>query len=254
MSDVLDLEDFGDEQSLAGHDYPEPGQYHFVITEVDDSRTQMNAIKVTFTALSGTVEGQANKRFDENFWDPDPGSKDGGKFAKKKLARLAMAGGLILPNALGKRVEIDWQDLKFRQVKAAIVPYERKGKNNDRVYKGVELDGLGIWGPHDPAAEHIPVDEDAIQMARDLGQPNLRAASAAEEQKTPADPKEAMRQKAAAAKGANGAGGASGGGTGPTTTPTKPAEGTAPKSSASSSAASAANPAAAAKKDPYANL
>ncbi len=250
MADVLDLEEFGDERSLEGNDFPDPGQFHLVITEVDDSRSKGNFIKPVFTVLNGTVDGQANKRFDEAFWDPDPGHVDGGKFAKKKLARLAMATGLITPGSLGSRVEIDWQDLKFRQLKAAVRPYTRDSKG--KTYKGVEIDGLEIWGPHDPAAEHIPVDEDAIQMARELGQTNLKAVATKEEKK-PVDPKEAMRQKAAAAKGATG-GGTTGGttGGGATTTPAKSAEGSAAKPASTST--SAANPAAAAKKDPYANL
>ena len=189
MAESIDLTDFESESDLSGYDYPAEGQYHLVVHEVDDSRDKANAVYVGFTVLGGTTPRQVNKQFTERFADPDPSQKDGGKFCRKRQAKLLLATGVLTPAALGKaNVSYDWQDMMFKQCKAAVTNYERKGTGDkaDKVYRGAQIDGLDMWGPLDPVAEHIPHDQEAIAMARDAGQANVVSVMGAAKPESPA--------------------------------------------------------------------
>lgn len=172
MNDVVDLSDFETEDDLAGYEYPADGQYHLVVSAVDDTRDKVDAVKVTFYVLAGTTAGQAGKDFEEAFWDPSPDNKDGGKFARKRRAKVLLASGVITPQNLGQALEVDWKALLNKQIKAAVATYERKGKDG-KTYRGAQLEALDMWGPLDPAAQHIPQDEEALIMAQQAGQANV---------------------------------------------------------------------------------
>lgn len=164
MTNELDFSEFGSEEDLRGFDYPAAGTYHLAITGVDDAPVGVDAIKVTFEILAGTVDNQAGKSFTETFWMPSESSKDGGKFAKKRLARFGIASGVIDPAALGRRVQIDWQDACGRQIVAKLNNYARDGKDGKH-YKGAEINGLDIWSVAAPEVDAIPKDTEALAMA-----------------------------------------------------------------------------------------
>jgi hypothetical protein len=218
MPYAMDLTEYKTTDDLAAADYPLPGGYHLVVNKFEDGPNGLDAMKVEFIVLAGTAEHQINKRFEETLFYPSPDSRDGGKFARKKLARLALATGLITVGQLGQQVSINWEDIIYRQLKANVRPYERK--KDGKTYKGAEIDGLDIFGPLDEEVAHIPVDAAALQMARDAGQVNC----------LPPNPTGGERPNPAAK---------------PAATPAKPVPTAAPAKAAGAPAAGA---------DPYANL
>lgn len=171
MSESINLSDFKSESDLSGYDYPEKGQYHLAVTEVDASRSKDKAIFVSFVVVAGNPAGQENKVFRERFGDPAASHKDGGKFAVKRQAKLLLATGILKPDDLGKEVNINWADLFERQLKASVVTYERK--DGDKTFRGAQIDGLSMWGPCDTDAEHIPSNEDCLNVARRMRQSNV---------------------------------------------------------------------------------
>lgn len=164
MTSEMDFTEFGSEEDLRGFDYPAPGTYHLAVTGVDETPKNVDGLKFTLEVLNGTVEGQASKSFAETFFFPSPESKDGGKFAKKRLAKFALAVGIINPTALGSRVQIDWQEASGRQLVAKVENYMRKG-NDGREYKGAQISGLDMWRIDAPEVEAVPKDQEALAMA-----------------------------------------------------------------------------------------
>lgn len=231
MSQFLDTSDFPDEESTKGFDYPIPGQYHAVVNNVDEAPTGFDGMKVEFIMLAGTGEHQINKRFEEAFFWPRSDAKDGGKFARKRLARLALATGLITPAQLGTQVEIDWEAMKYRQLKLSVTHYERT--KDGKTYKGAQVEGLEMYGPLDPTMAHVPCDPEAIAMARDAGQCNVQLPVS---QQKPSANGAANPVKPAATKPTTGTGGA------------------APKTPPAQQQKPASPPAPAAGSDPYAGL
>lgn len=217
---TLDMTDYKTPEDLKGNDYPGDGQFHVVVNRVDDSHEKIDGLKVEFYVLAGTVEHCTGKRWEEAFFWPNQDAKDGGKFARKRLAALAFATGLVTPADLGKQVEINWPDMLYRQLKLAVRSYSRT--KDGKTYRGAEIDGMGIWGPLDEEAAHIPIDPNALQMAKDAGQANCQAAS----------PTPAARPNPVAKPSA----------TKPAATPSKPAPAAAPASPAPSNKAPAADP------------
>lgn len=167
MSTDLDLSDIADEQDLQGFDYPKAGQYHVAIEVVDESREKSDAMRVLFHVLAGTVPNQAGKSFFERFGDPNESHKDGGKFARKRLAKLGLATGLIRPESLGQKVAVNWQDLVGRQCVVAVKEYSREGTNSSgekQAYSGAEVDGLHLYGVRDAAVKDVPKDAEMLAL------------------------------------------------------------------------------------------
>src|SRR5574343_354963 len=167
MSMEMDFSDYGSEEEMDSGGYPKSGQYHAAVLDVDDDPEGIEAIKVEFEVLAGTVPHQDGKQFTETFWRPNANHKDGGKFAAKKIYRFLKAVGLADEKALGRKVSIDWQAAKGMQLVVAVEEYERKGadkKGNQRTYKGAQIEGLNIYPVDDPEVAAVPKDETALAM------------------------------------------------------------------------------------------
>lgn len=170
----FDASDVSSVDDLKGFQSVEAGQYHLVVVDVDESREKSNAIVVKFAVLAGTTSGQENRTFKDFFNDPNPDSKDGGKFARNRRLKLLLAAGIITPEHLGKPFNVDWQWLMERQLKAAVKIRETEDKNDStKKYQNPQIDGLSMWGPLDEEAKHIPHDNACIEAAVRAGQVNV---------------------------------------------------------------------------------
>lgn len=166
---TLDMTDVhGDDDLKAGNQGPVDGVYHLYVDGVDESREKVDALKLKFVVLKGTVAGQEGRSFTETFFDPKPGQKDGGTFCRKRLIRLAKALGLITPANYGQKVAINWQDATYRQCVAGVETYERE--SNGKKYTGSQVAnaGMDLWGPRDDEAAGCPLDEDALKAAAEV--------------------------------------------------------------------------------------
>ena len=162
-AEVCDFSDFPSEDVLKGYGYPSPGQYHLVVQNVDDTRDRVGGIQVTFQVLTGNVANQQGKTFRDTFFDPDPSHKDGGKFARKRMAAFLLVAGVIAREQLGTRVQIDWQQAVGRQLVAKVTEYKREG-GNGKTYTGAQIDGLRMHQVTDPAVAEVPMDDEALQL------------------------------------------------------------------------------------------
>ena len=111
FSDTLDLEGIDSEDDLRGYDYPKEGNYHLVVSSIDDSREKVNAIKPEFQVLAGDHPTEVGKAFVDTFWDPDISLKDDPGSAWKYRAAVKQraasgasqtggrAGAISLPNS-----------------------------------------------------------------------------------------------------------------------------------------------------------
>jgi hypothetical protein len=180
MSDTLDMTELNSADDVKGYDYPLAGGYHLAVSEVDASREKSNAVFVTFTVLAGKPDGQQNKVFRERFADPSKSHKDEGKFALKRQVALLLATGVLTPADLGKKVNVDWNTLLERQLKAMVKNYDREDKDDkNKRHRGAEIDGLSMWGPCDADAHHIPANDICLDVARKQKQSNVPATGGA---------------------------------------------------------------------------
>lgn len=155
----VDCTEFGDEGELAGFSTCKPGTYHLVVLEADDSFGKFDAITIECEVLAGTVPGQEGKKLTGFFNNGKPSDKDGGKFARKRQARIAMVLGLLTPAALGQKVTVDFALAAGRQFVATVK--ERDGKEGK---KFAEIEGLNFWSVTDPATADVPKDANALAM------------------------------------------------------------------------------------------
>lgn len=196
MSGIEEV-DFGDidqNESLEGFDHIVEGQYHYAIDEVDASRTKVAGLRVKLRILDGNVSGQVNKAFTETFWDPRDTDKDGGKYANKRRARLAIETGLMTKESLGQKVQINWELLKGRQLCG---PVKDRKTDDGKVYS--ELDGLNFGSPLDPKWAHIPKQAEAMSLLGVATAPAQNGATANSQQALQAQTQPAQQQQQAPA-------------------------------------------------------
>lgn len=174
MTEELDLTGFGDERDLEGSQFLGEGKFHVAITVVntqplDYNREPLDGKEIGFQGLAGTAPA-VNRVLSDFFPNPSPSHKDGGKFCAKKLARLALATGLIHPADLGQRKQIDWNELVGRQlvIGVKVERYDRKDKSGQPTGEKGEksrLNGLEIWSVYDPAVADVPKDAEMLELA-----------------------------------------------------------------------------------------
>jgi len=162
FTEELDLEGIDNEKQLEGFETPEPGTYHLCCLAFNPSPDNYDGKKFQFAVLAGTVEGQSGRTFWESFVNPAPSHKDGGMMAKKRLAKLAIALGLIQRSDLGKRVQINWEAAVGRQLvaKVKVRSWEKDGRSG----KSAEFDGLNYWSVTDEEVAGVPKDAEALAL------------------------------------------------------------------------------------------
>jgi len=151
------------EDTSAGGNYLEVDCWaHVAIVAVNtsprdkDGNARQNAIvELTMEVLAATVAGQEKKLVTEIIWGPKLDARDGGAFAKKKIARLALATGLISKGAKGKRISVDFSNLQDRQM---IVQFKKSG--DEKMYMGIAF--ADMYHVDDPEKRDVPRDQAAI--------------------------------------------------------------------------------------------
>jgi hypothetical protein len=162
-TDVMDFSDFDKDENLDAFELLAPGQYHVIVDEVDATRQRFSGIQLKLRVLAGNVAGQVGKHVNPIFNDPKSDHKDGGKFAKKMLAKLALETGLVTREQFGQpNVTIDWNHLKGRQL--CVVVKNKEPNADGKIFS--ELDGMNFGSPLDPKYDHIQKDESAIAYLR----------------------------------------------------------------------------------------
>lgn len=208
-AETYDFSDFGSPEDLQGYDTPAEGQYHVVVNDVDQSREKVNAVKVECSILAGTVPKQEGKTWWETFWDPNPDNKDGGKFARKRIASFALATGLMTPRQLGQAVAIDWEQAKGRQFVCKVGI--RESSKDGRTYRNAEIERTEMHAVNDPKVSEVPKNGTALAMLGNTvstpaeqvqpqpqqQQPQQQAAPPAAAPEAPASPQAASGKAAA---------------------------------------------------------
>lgn len=176
------------------------GQYHFMVTDVNEHPTSKNGdlidgIKLTVAVLAGTDPSQERRNHSETIFNPSPTSRDGGNFARLKIGRLIRALGLLdkrtgrpCEELRGQAVEIDWQSAKGKQFVATIEHQER-----DPRY--VQVSGAHFYKVTDSEVAAVPKNAKALQLVGGAGSAGQSQPLAA--QATPASAPAQVRQPVA---------------------------------------------------------
>jgi len=121
-----------------------------------NGNSRSNAIvELTMEVLAATEQGQEGKVVKEIIWGPKLDATDGGKFARRKIGRLAIATGLVDENSKGKRVSVDFSKLEGRQM---IVQF--KLDSDEKKYMGIAF--ADMYHIDDPRKKNVPRDQTAI--------------------------------------------------------------------------------------------
>jgi hypothetical protein len=151
----------GDNNFLA-----EPGTYHFAVLAVDERPTNrdgkpLDGFKAHVCVLDGTTAGQAKKEMELMFFAPKLTDKNNGEFSKRKMARFAMACGILPQAAPGQRVTVDLQQAAGRQFVAEV---ERQTNQDGTVGKFLQLAWANIYHVDDPTVASVPKDAAALGL------------------------------------------------------------------------------------------
>ncbi len=159
----LDLANIHNDEDLESLELLPPGTYHFLIERIEEK--DHSSFYMHCRALAGTT-GELGT-FKELITFPHANHRDGGQFCKKRLAKLALATGLIDRSSFGKtRVQINPSALEGRQFIARV--YEDRFKRTDGTpAKTTKIDRLQIFHLCDPKVQNVPKDETAIRSAQE---------------------------------------------------------------------------------------
>lgn len=144
----------------------EPGTYHLAVLAVDERPASkdgrpLDGFKVHVCVLDGTTAGQQKKEMELMFFAPKMSDKNGGDFAKRKMARFAAACGILPVAAPGQRVTVDLQQAAGRQLVAEV---ERQTDTAGNATKFLQLAWANIWHVDDPAVAQVPKDAAALGL------------------------------------------------------------------------------------------
>lgn len=146
----------------------EPGTYHFIVTDVDETPTNKDgqlrpnaAFAVSLSVGDGTVAGQQNKTMNVTFYHPKPDSQDGGAMVRKKMDRLFIACGLVTEEEVKHKVRknIDLQDLCGRQF---IAQLEEDVRQDGKRFLQIRF--AEIYHVDDPAMQAIPRNKELLAI------------------------------------------------------------------------------------------
>lgn len=145
----------------------EAGTYHFGILAVDEQPVSkagqpLNGFRVSCSVLDGTVQGQAKREIDLLFFAPKPTDKNGGEFAKRKIARFALATGILSDPKPGQRVTLDLQEAAGRQFIAEVE--HQKDQASGQPTKFLQLAWANIWHVDDPEVRDVPKSAQALAL------------------------------------------------------------------------------------------
>jgi hypothetical protein len=164
MSYEVDLPDSFDQES---NFLSEPGTYHLAVLVVDEQPVSnagqpLNGFRASCSVLDGTIQGQQRREIDLMFFAPKATDKNGGEMAKKKIARFAMATGIISNPQPGQRVTLDLQAAAGRQFVAELE--RQKDKTTGEPTRFLQLAWANIWHVDDPEVRDVPKSAQALAL------------------------------------------------------------------------------------------
>lgn len=165
----------GDDFSGGGSFLEVAGKYHMVVTDVAYPAVDNNGglmenglFNVTMSVLAGSVPGTKDKTLRITFFKPNMSSKDGGKFARKKVDRFLLAVGLVSPGEEGIRKEIDITQASFRQLLVELdrrtMKYKDKKTGKEVENEVTDIKFSNIFHVDDPDAADYPRDMESINL------------------------------------------------------------------------------------------
>jgi len=141
----------------------QPGTYHCVITDVSEGRgpkgNPINGFMAELTVLDGTTEGQKDKQTNLVLFSPDLSKSQANQdWARKKQTAFVVASGLLDLAKLGRKVDIELDDCKGRQIIIQFDSDEYDGKSR------LQLAYANIWHVDDPRAAKFPKDKGSLDI------------------------------------------------------------------------------------------
>lgn len=144
---------------------PEPGRYHVVVQDVDDSYEKNDTcIIVDLQVLAGTVPGQEEKKTKEFLYLPATNTPD---WAVDRVSRFLWACGL-----LGEDEE---RDIQLQEAVACHLVVEL-GKDSYKDKHGKEKETVrldwnagGLWPIGHPDVQDVPLNQDAAKYRKQRG-------------------------------------------------------------------------------------
>jgi len=154
-----------------GGNRPEPGRYHVVIKDVDESMQEHDKVIVDFEVLDGTVPGMRGRTFREFYATSAK--------AIPRLQRLAMCLGLLKPNEPDK--DVAFEQARGFQLVVEVEANEYEDKDGNK-RQGVRVGYMGMWSVGNPAAADVPKDQQALALigAAPTPQPQQQAQQGAQ--------------------------------------------------------------------------
>jgi len=156
----------GGDVSTGGTRLTEPGTYHVVVTEVNETPTKKDgslianaAFAATVGVLEGTTPNQRDKTVNIIFFHGKPGEEKSEAFARKKMDRFFMATSILTP----QQIEAKWAgsiDLT-QAVGRQLIAKFGKEKPEDRF---VDLEFAEIYHVDDPAVKDAPKCQQSIKL------------------------------------------------------------------------------------------
>lgn len=150
------------ESTEVGGFISEPGWYHLSIEGVNEEPTKangemMDGFAVDVLALAASAESQVGKTKPITFFNPKLSSRDQGEFARKKIARLFLATGLMDDSDKGKSKVFELTDMEGSQ-------FITKMEWDDDDHKYVGISFAEIYHVDDPIVKDVPKDKAALGM------------------------------------------------------------------------------------------
>lgn len=147
----------GNTDNLDHSQWPAPGIYHVTLqdaVELEDS------VKLTFSVLTGTVDGQAGKTMTHRFFLPDSGDEKKDANNVKRLLRAAVALGMISPEQVQKGVNVNLDFATALGASCVIKVNERTYEKDGEKKKATEIGdfGFGIYRVTDKEVAAVPKD------------------------------------------------------------------------------------------------
>lgn len=152
-------EDVGGESSFLSA----PGTYHTSILDVSEGvgpkGNPISGFCVHLVVEAGTTEGQESKEINLVLFSPKLDQSDAAQaWAKRKQAAFLIAAGLMRPDQLGKRVSVDLQAAKNRQIIVELEENEYEGQVR------LQIRFANIYHVDDPRAKDFPKKADVLAL------------------------------------------------------------------------------------------
>lgn len=154
----------GNTDNLEVSQWPAPGIYHVTLQDAVDLE---GSVKLSFSVLTGTVDGQAGKTLTHRFFLPESGDDKKDANNVKRLLRAAVALGLITPDQVQKGANFNLDFSTSIGESCVIKVSERTYEKDGVTKKATEIGdfGLGIYRVTDKEVASVPKDPRWMNVA-----------------------------------------------------------------------------------------